>query len=142
MRFKGLLKKQFLLWIGSVLCLLLLVSQPGAETENTDTEGSETNKMYVKIDKNFKNPKLVKTIARVMEVNTYEFYIVIAEDIFYVAKFKINGKTHMTELTDAAGNKIDMDAFSERDPVAVTAIEMEPKNGKYVALKIEILPPR
>jgi len=142
MRFKGALKKQFLLWVGSFLCVLLLVSHPGAETESKDTEGAETNKMYVKINKNFKNPKPVKTIARVMEVNTYEFYIVIAENKFYVAEFKINGKIHRTELKDMNGKNIDMDAFAERDPVAVTAIEMDPKNGEYVALKIEILPPR
>ena len=142
MKFKGTLKKQFYLWIGAVLCMLLLVSQPGAEMDNTETEGAETNKMYAKINKNFKNPKLAKTIAKVMEVNTYEFYIVIAEDIFYVAEFKINGKTHRTELKDMAGKNIDMDAFAERDPVAVTAIELDPKKGKYVALKIEMLSPR
>ena len=28
------------------------------------------------------------------------------------------------------------------DPVAVTAIELDPQKGKYVALKIEILQPR
>jgi len=142
MKFKGTLKKQILLCIGAVLCVLLLVSQPGAETENTEAEDAETTKMYVKINKNFKNPKVAKTIAKVMEVNTDEFFIVIAEDIFYVAEFKINGKIHRTELKDMAGKNIDMDAFAERDPVAVTAIELDPKKGKYVALKIEMLSPR
>lgn len=138
MSVKSILKKQFFLWLGFIGCIFIIVSSPGAETKNTSVE---TNQQYAKIKKNFTNPKQFKTIAKVMEVNTDEFYIVIAENMFYVAEFKIDGKIHRTDLTDVSGKSITMDAFAERDLVEVTAIELEP-HYKYVALTINILPPR
>lgn len=142
MNLNGLFKKQFLIWIGAVLCVLLLVNHPVAEAENAGAKSAQKIKIFKKMGNNFKNPSQVKIIATVMEVNTDEFYIVIAEKFFYVAEFKMNGETHRTELTDMDGKTVEMDAFAQGDRVEVTAIGLEPGKGIYVALTIKLLPPR
>lgn len=142
MKVKGALNKKFLVRIGVIFCILFMVSYPSAETKSSKSKDTETKQKVAKIQKNFINPKQIKTTAKVMEVSTGEFYIVIAEKFFYVAEFKINGKLHRTELKDMSGKLITMDAFAERDLVEVTAIELEPQKGKYIALAIRILPPR
>lgn len=142
MNLKSMYRKHFLFCLGAVFCVLLLVGYPKAETETSETEDTEVKIKYLKIDKNFIDTDPVDKTAEVMEVNAMESYIVIAEERYYVAEFKVDGQVRRTALKDMAGNKIGMNAFAKRDLVKVTAIELNPKGHKYVALTIRMLPPR
>jgi len=140
MKFTQKLRKTSFLWLGALLCALLLAGY--AIAEDTGADNGQTKKTHKKIDKNFINPVPVTLTALVMEVHKDDFIIIIAEKYFYVAKFKVNGETYQTELYDTAGGKVEMNAFNKGDRVKVTAIELEPGKRLYVAQKIELLPPR
>jgi hypothetical protein len=74
--------------------------------------------------------------ATVMEVNTGEAYVVIAEKRFYVTAYSIDGKKYTTQLTNANGAAIKINALKERQRVLVRGFEVS--DDVYIAVLIQM----
>lgn len=80
----------------------------------------------------------VELNARVMEVNTTQSYIVIAEKRFEVTPFIMEGQAGKTLLADKGGNPVELDFYKKGQRVFVQGFEFA-DGIRYVAEKIQLI---
>ena len=121
-----ILKKIIQSGITTVTCAFLFTTVAGADSLSV-----------VKITDDTAIP--MELNALVMEVNTAQSYIVIAEDRFEVRPFSIDdNKARKTGLFDAGGNPVKLDFFKEGQRVFVEGFEVL-EGDRYVARNIRLI---